>query len=156
MRFSSRGRGLPRGLDEDGRAPGGTFGARIQLGVLIGIITQKDASILRIIKNIRNQFAHRVVVDFQSKNVMKLLKALLAQFTEDTEHLFPKGSQSDIRANLTSLKNAWEGASAKPEWNSGRGHRWGVQLLHTVFAVYQAYFNRLHKTITRIGNNALA
>lgn len=45
------------GLNEDGRAPCGSFGARIQLAVLLGIITKEDASILRSVKNIRNKFA---------------------------------------------------------------------------------------------------
>lgn len=52
------------GLDESGNAPAGSMGARIQLALLLGIIRIEDARILRIIKNIRNKFAHRVNVGF--------------------------------------------------------------------------------------------
>src|SRR5687768_433997 len=52
------------GLNGDGRAPTGTFGSRIQLGLLIGLLTPEDASILRVIKELRNLFAHRVDVSF--------------------------------------------------------------------------------------------
>src|SRR5260370_42661789 len=54
------------GLNEDGRAPCGTFGSRIQLALLTGIITRADAAVLRSIKAIRNKFAHRILVDFDS------------------------------------------------------------------------------------------
>ena len=36
------------GLNEDGRAPCSSFGARIQLALLLGIITNEDATILRL------------------------------------------------------------------------------------------------------------
>jgi len=38
------------GANEDGRAPAGSFGARIQLALLLGIITTDDAAQLRLIK----------------------------------------------------------------------------------------------------------
>jgi hypothetical protein len=57
------------GIDGDGRAPAGSFGARIQLALLVGLITEEDATILRQIKNLRNTFAHRVKVDFLSPSV---------------------------------------------------------------------------------------
>lgn len=38
------------GLNGDGRAPVGSFGARIQLGVIVGLLTPNDAAILRTIK----------------------------------------------------------------------------------------------------------
>ena len=57
------------GLNEDGRAPAASFGARIQLALLLGILTPDDAAILREVKNIRNKFAHRVRIDFASSTV---------------------------------------------------------------------------------------
>ncbi len=38
------------GLNEDGRAPVASFGARIQMALLLGIITKEDAAVLRAIK----------------------------------------------------------------------------------------------------------
>jgi len=52
------------GLNADGRAPAGSLGSRIQLALLLGIITPEDASILRFVKSLRNLFAHRVRIDF--------------------------------------------------------------------------------------------
>lgn len=52
------------GTNGDGRAPAGSFGARIQLAYLLGLISQNDLEVLRSIKNIRNLFAHRVEVTF--------------------------------------------------------------------------------------------
>src|SRR5437868_8884315 len=59
------------GLDEDGRPPAAAFGARIQLALLLGVITDRDAAILREIKHIRNRFSHRVRVDFTSPAVKR-------------------------------------------------------------------------------------
>jgi hypothetical protein len=61
------------GLNEDGRAPCGSIGPKIQLALLLGIITEVDASVLRTIKNIRNKLAHRVRVDFNSPEVLPLI-----------------------------------------------------------------------------------
>ena len=45
------------GLNGDGRSPCASFGSRIQLAVLLGIITIDDADILRTIKSLRNLYA---------------------------------------------------------------------------------------------------
>jgi len=66
------------GLNGDGRAPAGSFGARIQLGLLLGILTPRDAAMLRVIKEIRNLFAHRVRIDFLSPPVLKATTKLHA------------------------------------------------------------------------------
>ena len=41
-------------FDGDGRAPAGSFGARIQLGLLIGIVTPEDVEVLRAVKQLRS------------------------------------------------------------------------------------------------------
>src|SRR5882724_8019120 len=75
--LSKRVLDLPReceeflGLNEDGRAPAATFGARIQLALLLGVIIDQDAAILREIKHIRNKFSHRVRIDFTSPAVKR-------------------------------------------------------------------------------------
>ena len=76
------------GLDGDGRAPVASFGARIQLALLVGILTDRDASVLRTIKGIRNEFAHRVNVGFLAPTVLSKTTKLLVLWTEMSEQ-FP-------------------------------------------------------------------
>lgn len=64
------------GLNGDGRAPAGSFGSRIHLGLLVGLLTKNDASILKTIKEIRNLFAHRVNLNFLSPQVVKSTRKL--------------------------------------------------------------------------------
>jgi len=69
------------GLNGDGRAAGATFGARIQLAALLGIIQPEDAEVLKAVKNIRNAFAHRVKVDFTSPELRKYMRALFELYS---------------------------------------------------------------------------
>ncbi len=90
------------GADEDGRAPLGSFGARIQMAHLLGILTAEDVAILRIIKAIRNKFAHRVNIDFTSEQVKPLVRALYDKQRERTRHLIvgtpsPSSTQRHVR-----------------------------------------------------------
>ena len=64
------------GADGDGRAPAGSFGARIQLALLIGLIDPDTAQALRAIKSIRNVYAHRIIVDSSHPEVLKHLEVL--------------------------------------------------------------------------------
>jgi hypothetical protein len=75
------------GADGDGRAPAGSFGARIQLALLLGIITSDNCAQPRIIKSIRNKFAHRVSVDFCSASVKPLVYALYDKMVARTRSL---------------------------------------------------------------------
>ncbi len=74
------------GINGDGRAPAGTFGARIQLAHLTGTIPQKLIEMLRAIKELRNVMAHRVRVDFSGelprKALVRLFNALMAMSPE--------------------------------------------------------------------------
>ncbi|GEM_PF-1283485 len=137
--LSMRLAGTPRereeflGLSGDGRAPAGSFGARIQLSVLTGIITQEDAEILRAIKNIRNRFAHRVNVDFTSAEVLPLTRRLCEKWREKTSRLAISGVRPEVAAaGMNNIRNYLE---SEPEAGAG--------LLLSVFATYQAYFHRL-------------
>ena len=86
------------GLNGDGRAPAATFGARIQLALLLGIITNTDASILRSMKSIRNVFAHRVSVDFTSPELIPLVKSLHDKLRGMTRRLTEQGFvKSDLQ-----------------------------------------------------------
>jgi len=128
------------GLNGDGRAPAGSFGARIQLGVLTGTITSEDAVILRAIKNIRNCFAHRIRVDFTSPEVLPITRLLSENWEERTKRLaIPGFSQEAATAGMNEIR---EHLISEPEAGAG--------LLLSVFATYQAYFHRLSDRVTPI------
>ena len=127
------------GLNGDGRAPAGSFGARIQLGLLVGLLTPEDAAILRAIKELRNIFAHRVRVDFLTPSVLKATTKLHALWLNRTTELIKTGAingttdhLSDIACFLPTVPEAGEG------------------LLHSVFTTYHAYFHRMHSRVSRL------
>jgi hypothetical protein len=124
------------GLNEDGRAPCGTFGSRIQLALLTGIITAEDAGLLRSIKAIRNKFAHRILVDFDSPQVVPLVLKLHEQWRARVRELAqdPVASEAldEMRPQLQCVPEA------------------GAGLLLAVFCVFQAYFHRLYDHVGRI------
>jgi hypothetical protein len=127
------------GVDGDGRAPAASFGARIQLALLLGIITKSDPKILRAIKQLRDLFAHRVHVDFCSPVVRKPLHALYAGWRKRREALVSAKVISDapygfdeIEKHLGEISDAGEG------------------LLLAVFAVYHAYFHLLSSRVERV------
>jgi hypothetical protein len=129
------------GLSGDGRAPAGSFGARIQLGLLLGLLTPRDAAILRVLKEIRNIFAHRVCVDFLSPSVLKATTKLHTLWLANAEMLIASGAVSGttehiqaLRADLPNVPEAGEG------------------LLLSVLTLYQAYFHRMHGQVRRIGD----
>lgn len=127
------------GLDEDGRAPAGAFGARIQLALLLGIITDDDAAILRTVKNIRNKMAHRVHADFTSKEVKPLVMSLCDKWREVVKQLVNKGNAPRAIEKLGELRPY---LGIMPEAGAG--------LLLALLCVYQAYFHRLSDLITRV------
>lgn len=63
------------GLNGDGSAPAASFRARMQLGFLLNVLSERDAAILRTIKGIRNDFAHRVNICFLPPILKKIDKA---------------------------------------------------------------------------------
>jgi len=67
----------------DNEGPAFSFGARIQLAALVGLISENDAGYLSALKNVRNKFAHRVAIDFTTGVVVKELNKL-RPFWEET------------------------------------------------------------------------
>jgi len=132
------------GVNGDGRAPVGSFGARIQLGLLIGLLTPDDAAALRIIKEIRNLFAHRVRVDFLSPPVLKATTKLHSLWLRHSEALIQAGA---ISGSTTHLKELGRQLPKVPEAGEG--------LLLVVLTVYQAYFHRLHGRVQRLTDRPL-
>ena len=85
------------GISGDSRSPCASLGARIQLAYLIGLITKNDVTVLRMIKNIRNAFAHRVNADFTSPEVLPLIKTLNSQFRAQSNRLIDAGVLNGAR-----------------------------------------------------------
>ena len=128
------------GLNGDGRAPAASFGARIQLGLLLDVLSSRDAAILRTIKGIRNDFAHRANICFLSPAILKKTTKLLALWSELSEDLsgvrvvsVSPGTLDILQRHLPQVPEAGQG------------------LLLAVFCVYQAYFHRLHLRVKRVG-----
>jgi hypothetical protein len=127
------------GVNGDGRAPAGSFGVRIQLAFLVGLLTEQDCTILRRIKDLRNHFAHRVNVDFLSPQVVKTTVILCDAWERRLVELSDAGVlQIDVE-KVTGLKQS---LPTLPEAGEG--------LLLAVLAVYQAYFHRMHGKVRRI------
>jgi hypothetical protein len=129
------------GLNGDGRAPVGSFGARIQLALLIGILTPEDAAILRAIKELRNIFAHRVRVNFLNPSVIKITTKLHFLWLKRTRTLIESGAISGTTGNLSEISKLLPTIQ-----EAGEG------LLLSVFTTYQAYFHRMHDRVIRLGD----
>ena len=129
------------GLNGDGRAPAGSFGSRIQLALLIGLIAPEDAAILRAVKELRNLFAHRVKIGFLSPPALKVTTKLHALWVKRNGGLIEAGAISGTSAQLKRLARQLPNHA-----DAGEG------LLFSIFCVYQAYFHRLHGRITRVPN----
>lgn len=127
------------GLDGDGRAPCGSFGARIQMAVLLDLITKDDATILRAIKNLRNRFAHEVTATFLSASVIPIVIALYDTFASMSCRLAEGGFINGSFDARNELRNA---IPVLPEAGAG--------LLLSVFTVYHAYFHRISERVTKI------
>ncbi|MCH7499021.1 MAG: hypothetical protein IH886_03290 [Nitrospinae bacterium] len=131
------------GLDGSANAPAGTFGARIQLALLLGIITQKDAKILRIIKNIRNKFSHQININFCDQSVLPLLKKLLLAW-QDCAFVLAEKNDWDINRIKDGFSEIEQYLDTMPEAGEG--------LFLAVFTIYHAYLHRLSELICRIKN----
>ncbi len=143
LRLADKGKEIEDflGLDGDGRAPVGSFGARIQLGLLVGLLTQNDVAILRAIKDLRNQFAHRVNLDFLSPSVLKVTTKLHSLWVARISALIEAGVISGSTSQINEL-----GYHLPHRPEAGEG------LLLSIFTVYQAYFHRMHSRVERIGS----
>ena len=78
------------GVEGDSRAPAGTFGARIQLAYLLGLIDAPMVRGLRGLKRLRNLMAHRVRIDLLSSDAQSCLDTVrgvfLSEVASDPEH----------------------------------------------------------------------
>ena len=127
------------GANGDGRAPAASFGARIQLALLLGILTEDEAAILRQIKNLRNVFAHTVKVDFCSEAARKPLRSLYDAWFRNCESLTTKGL---MRLDLSELRKIETHLGDIPEAGEG--------LLLSTFTVLHALLHRLSDRIDRV------
>jgi hypothetical protein len=127
------------GVNRDGRAPAASFGSRIQLAVLLGIITPEDAAVLRALRNLRNTFAHRANADLLVEPALGQTRALLSAWRSLAERLIEAGvlhgsvkSVSEIEEHLGVLSEAGEG------------------LVLACFSTFQAYFFLLDPLVERV------
>lgn len=127
------------GLNEDGRAPCGSFGSRIQLALLLGIITAADAGILRTMKNIRNKLAHRVKSDYTAKEVLPLVYGLHDKLLTQSNVLIERGLLPGPKHDMGLIRQFLDNV---PEA--------GAALVLTTLTIYQAYFHRVSERIKRI------
>lgn len=82
--ISHRLNGPARDIDEflgtagrgDAKAPCGSFGSRIQLGRLIGVIATEDVKLLRAVKSLRNHVAHAVEIELESEVIARGLLSI--------------------------------------------------------------------------------
>lgn len=141
MRLADRGKESEDflGLSGDSRAPCGSFGARIQLAYLVGLLTKDDIVVLRFIKNIRNAFAHRVKADFNTQHVLPLIRGLNDQFRAQSNRLIASGALKGQLHLKDSLKAHF---ASTPEAGAG--------LLLAVFTTYHAYLHRLSTEVCGI------
>lgn len=125
------------GANGDGRAPAATFGARIQLALLLGVLTEQDATLLRHLKKLRNVLSHRVNVDLCSDDVLKPLRAILNEWRglagdlHKGESVWPRG-----------LETIEEYLGVEPDAAEG--------LVLAVLTAYQALFHRLSDRVARV------
>ena len=128
------------GVDGDGRAPVASFGARIQLALLLGIIEVEDAALLRQIKALRNLFAHRARISFVHPSAVKITQELFRLWVKRAAKTFSESEEfiADIMQEIR------DGIPNNPQ--AGQG------LLLSVFSVYQALFHRMHQRINRLGS----
>ncbi len=129
------------GVNGDGRAPCGSLGAKIQLGYLLGILTENDMQILRGFKNIRNKFSHSVNVSFSSKEIVKIVKNIHSLWVERAESLSTK-AEANIEADK--IKSILKHLDNTPEACHG--------FILGVFTTYQAYFHRLHGRLQKLNS----
>jgi hypothetical protein len=127
------------GVNGDGRAPAGSFGARIQLAVLVGLLTENDAALLRIVKQIRNLFAHRVIVDFLTPQVLNQTRRLLGLWRARCASLSAPETRPKWFSNLDIIQ---ENLPKVPQAGEG--------LLTAVFVSLQAYFHLMHPKVQKL------
>jgi hypothetical protein len=127
------------GLNGDGRAPVASFGARIQLALLLGIIKKMDAEMLRAMKQLRNLFAHHSKIEFNSPEAQKSTKRLYELWAK-CKGIIDKSSLREL--SPVEWKQLARDLPLHEYATSG--------LLLSVFAAYHLKFQRLNAEITRV------
>jgi hypothetical protein len=130
------------GADEDGRAPAGSFGARIDLARLTGVIGDWGHKLLRELKGLRNLMAHRVKMDFAHPKAQARLVAFLTLW-HDHLKAYIKDNPNDERAiGLEEYAKDWLTRPSAPET--------GDEAIRIYVTVMCGNFLQQEKTISRI------
>lgn len=85
------------GANEDGRAPAGSFGARMQLAYLAGLMPTRTLQGLRKLKALRNMMAHRVEVSLLSEKAQAQLGFFRDALTAVAEEVQDEGAAARLR-----------------------------------------------------------
>ena len=124
------------GLNADGRAPAGSFRARIQLAFLLGLISDADVKIFRHIKSIRNEFSHKVHVHIDSPHILQEV----LQLGELLIALCPKTKNGLKYAKALSLLTR----------QIKRKTRKAKYLFQTILVSYQMSFEKAYWRVERV------
>ncbi len=103
------------GADGDGRAPAGSFGARMQLARLLGLFGDQDLDVLRRLKALRNLMAHRINVGPDSEKVGAAVVSLWAAF----EPLFDR-VLTVVAALMDNDPRALTLYEGNPDWDTNK------------------------------------
>lgn len=123
------------GAREDGRAPAGSFGARILLARLTGLLESEDVALLRALKGLRNDVAHRTDADLCGKRLLPKVEALHRCWST-------RGAALGAAKESTKLFRAAVAKDPKA----------ACALVLRVLAFYQRVFQQFQGRITRIGS----
>jgi hypothetical protein len=118
------------GVNNDGRAPCASLGAKLQLGYLLGILTESDLYVLRGFKNIRNKFPHSVNASFSNNDLILLVTNVHKLWLKRAKQLIEKNIISGTTNELESLADQFE---SEPEACHG--------FLLGVFCIYASLFS---------------
>ncbi len=131
------------GLNADGRAPCGSFGARIQLSLLTGIISTTIAMALRDVKNIRNKFAHRVNCTFISPEVVPLVLSLLDRLMDTCEEVVEPEKALEFRKRLKIVMHAH-----KKDFHVDP--KLGAEVVRSALTAYQIQLHKTAQTLAQL------
>lgn len=84
------------GLNGAGMSPCSSLGAKIQLALLTGILTDFEVKFARTIQKLRNKFAHKVNISFSDPEIMSLVIDLTNQYLkmfDSNKSTLPKDSR---------------------------------------------------------------
>ncbi|MGC9259913.1 MAG: hypothetical protein ACP5I8_07530 [Phycisphaerae bacterium] len=125
----------------DSRAPCGSFGSRIQLARLVGVINPEDAELLREVKDLRNHVAHAVEIELESKAIAEGLLAVYTLFKPVRVQnlvfmeLAQKGNSPLMKQVEKMYPGEWRILQAKLDQSR---QQWQEEIVQPITAIYES------------------